>query len=594
MEKDTLKVKVKTIKNEIYELEVAKDIEINNFKTEIEKVSNIEKGLIRIIYKGKQLKEGDTLDKFIKQDGETVHLIKGVPKAPEPAQQQTDQTTNNNPNLANTIPLNNNAPQPPQMQHANDLFGNMGNIFGMMQGMMPPGNNMPQQPAPPMPNQLPTNNSPNQGPIFQRLTTSNGTNAIHIQSTTQQRPATNLRPANQSPFGVASLNDQAMHLNFPPIEGQNLNTESPVTYSLEHSQLHNCASHLTRINPSQGTRMFAPDVPRLTGERNSLSLLGNYLRLLTSQLENVNPVLRRAADLLERENLMQGRSRVDFGEFSHNVGNALNCLANGITSVAPLMRDLRLTGNVGEFGVVGQQRNTDPSRVPPMQPTNTPSETARVDPQANQAPPNQQANPNPPTNAQSNPQVNVQINGQPGNINEIFGNIDIGSIMQNLGPMMGQQAGENPSQGNPLGNIDLNSIMQNLGPIMGQMGMQNPPQEAQPNAPQNMQAQPNPNNVPQNPQENTNQQQPQAQVISIDIDTQVIHDNQPDANQDAGQNMNQNPLGGMINNLLGPGGMNEIQNALQGNNADPQVQGLVNAANSIFANLSNGQGGGMN
>lgn len=54
MEKDTLKVKVKTIKNEIYELEVAKDLEIGAFKTEIEKVSSIEKNLIRIIYKGKQ------------------------------------------------------------------------------------------------------------------------------------------------------------------------------------------------------------------------------------------------------------------------------------------------------------------------------------------------------------------------------------------------------------------------------------------------------------------------------------------------------------------------------------------------------------
>ena len=124
MEANTIKVKVKTIKNEIYELDVPKNIEIGDFKTEIEKVSGIEKNIIRIIFKGKQLKEGDTLDKFIKNDGETVHLIKGIAQnKPDQPQANTTGTqnapTNNSqnptdPNIQNSIPLNNSRNQQQQ------------------------------------------------------------------------------------------------------------------------------------------------------------------------------------------------------------------------------------------------------------------------------------------------------------------------------------------------------------------------------------------------------------------------------------------------------------------------------------------------
>lgn len=120
MEASTIKVKIKTMQAEIYELEVNKTIEISDFKSEIEKVSSIEKNAMRLAYKGKQLKDGETLDKFVKQDNEVVHLIKGTPQLPPnpaPADQQNAQSQPTQPQ-----------PQP-QPNQGNQPQGNANNLF---------------------------------------------------------------------------------------------------------------------------------------------------------------------------------------------------------------------------------------------------------------------------------------------------------------------------------------------------------------------------------------------------------------------------------------------------------------------------------
>lgn len=493
----------------------------------------------------------------------------------------------------------NSDPQQPQNQQdnqqanqqANNLFGNFSNIFGMFtQVTNAGGQQQGQNPGPQSPN------NPNiqvQGPTIQRINAPGippGT--IHISNT--RRVTSNLSSSNPQASGVQSINDNEMNLNFPRIEGNSLNTEQPVTYSLQHSQLHNCNLHLQRVSGAHGNMMFAPEVPRLPGDRNSLSLLGNYLRLLLSQLENINPMLRRASDLLERENLLQGRSRVDFGEFSHNIGNALSSLANGISSVAPLMRDLRFADT--GFGVVNQPRNANPN-APPNQPQNTPVDTDRVEqlttqqnqppnqvqpnqPETNQMQENQAQQTQPqPQNVQSNPQVSVQISSNPVNMNDVLGQLggmDFGALLGNLGPMMAQGNQPQNQEGQPTGpqqqgGMDFGALLGNLGPMMAQMNQGNQPQnqQAQPTEPQQQQAQENSNNQAQNQPEGSNQ-------------------------QNVGPDLNNGPLGGMISNLLGPGGMNEIQNALQGNSADPQVSGLVNMANNMFANMQGGQGLDLN
>jgi len=47
-----------------------------------------------------------------------------------------------------------------------------------------------------------------------------------------------------------------------------------------------------------------------------------------------------------------------------------------------------------------------------------------------------------------------------------------------------------------------------------------------------------------------------------------------------------------MNNLLGPGGLNNLQEAMSGGEANPQVAGLMNMANNMFANMGQ-QGGGI-
>lgn len=197
-----------------------------------------------------------------------------------------------------------------------------------------------------------------------------------------------MRATNLEANGVVSINTAGITLNFPRIEGQAL-TNNPVTYTLPHSRLHEAGDYLNRIRGGQFNS--GPEIPRIEQQRNSLGLLSSYLNLLHTQLENVNPMLRRASDLLERENLVQGGTRQEFGEFAHNIGHALHNLSDGIEPVALLLRDLRFLPNSGSFGVIENQQNPNQNQQssPVQRPANQQpgSSPQRQQPMPNQAGP---------------------------------------------------------------------------------------------------------------------------------------------------------------------------------------------------------------
>jgi hypothetical protein len=407
MEKSTVQVKVKTIQNVVYELEVAKDIDIGDFKSEIQKVSGMQKDEMRLIYRGKHLKDGESLDKFIKQDNETVHLIKGMragpPAEPNPQSAPTNQNIGGNP-----IPLINNPPNPPTaqappQQNVNAMFGGIfDQIFGNLQGVS-------AQIGQPRPPAQPAQQNPQQA---------------QPQNVPAPDPA--IVNAQVRADGLQSIDNRGMSVNFPRIEGQNVSEEF-TTYTLNHTRLHESADYLGRITGPQAR--VGPEVPTLSGSRNSLGVLGSYLGLLNTQLEHLNPVLRRASDILERESMVQGQARQEFGNFSHNIGNALNSLSQGIDSVAPLLRDLRFMPESGRFGVVSAQNPpVDPAQA---QPQAQPGQPGPQQPQVFNIPANQGA-----------PAFNLQIHGNPQGLDGIINQFAGGPFAQ-FGEMINNARNQN-------------------------------------------------------------------------------------------------------------------------------------------------------
>lgn len=229
LEKTTFSIKVKTIQNELFELEVNKSIDIEEFKSEIEKVSKIDKNSIRLVYKGKQLKDGP-LDKFIKQDGETVHLIKGVSNTgqnPNDSQPQANiqQNANQNQTENQTGQTQNNQNQNPRQNMLNNLFGGTQPVFEITQSIRTNIGNLGPNGQPQAQNTNPQGNQNNAQNSQQNVGPQQGVNNPNI---------TNARAANVRVDGVVSMNNNGITLNFPAIENQTL-SENPVSYTLAHS-----------------------------------------------------------------------------------------------------------------------------------------------------------------------------------------------------------------------------------------------------------------------------------------------------------------------------------------------------------------------
>lgn len=104
----TMKLKIKCLKSDDFDLEIDKEASVDDLKEEIHKTQNIEPTKQRLIYKGRVLKSEKKLKDYKICDGVTVHLIKRKQPTTNP---QNDEPTPQN----STISNNNNGPPPPNV-----------------------------------------------------------------------------------------------------------------------------------------------------------------------------------------------------------------------------------------------------------------------------------------------------------------------------------------------------------------------------------------------------------------------------------------------------------------------------------------------
>lgn len=121
-------LKLKKLDNTTVTIEVPEDILVKDMRKIIELKSGIPENQQRLIYKAKLLKDEFKLNDVIKEDNETVHLIKKPQDASEPASSSTAQSSQ--PSAGVRFP-----PGPGQM---GGQMPPLGNLNSLLSGMFPP------------------------------------------------------------------------------------------------------------------------------------------------------------------------------------------------------------------------------------------------------------------------------------------------------------------------------------------------------------------------------------------------------------------------------------------------------------------------
>ena len=73
--KQQRKLKFKTLDGKVTHLECDYDIKVIDLKKKLEEIYKIQPNRQRLLYKGKQFKDEETLDKLVEKDDTIIHLV---------------------------------------------------------------------------------------------------------------------------------------------------------------------------------------------------------------------------------------------------------------------------------------------------------------------------------------------------------------------------------------------------------------------------------------------------------------------------------------------------------------------------------------
>ena len=117
------KLKFKTLDGKMVNLECDYDIKILDLKKKLQDIYKMEPNRQRLLNKGKQFKDDDTLDKYVEKDDTIIHLVFRSESDVKSAQENATNNAQNNNTQNNTNPNN-------QRQNAN--ANPLQNIFSMI------------------------------------------------------------------------------------------------------------------------------------------------------------------------------------------------------------------------------------------------------------------------------------------------------------------------------------------------------------------------------------------------------------------------------------------------------------------------------
>eukprot|EP00347_Sterkiella_histriomuscorum_P022410 403338593 len=411
-------IKIKSIDGSVLEIRVDPNITVAEFRKVIQQHTQVAPELQRLIYKAKLLADEQPLSTYIKEDGETIHMVKRP--APEPGQQQSQ--PNIPPGQQSQPGQQQQQQQQPNMNAnpfeslINNLMGNVGNLFGGMPQGQPQGTHVHHH-HPPHGQGAPigvtiqtsvTNPNQNQPFNFQQIPNMMGPNPNMRQFIVRPPGAGQPMPMPfPFPFGQPPVQGNIhvhQHHSHPPqqqppqaqdqqqllAQQQQQQQRGPQVIQLPHQNVFQIGSICNQMM-GRDAQFPGPMMPQLPFDRNMCVLLGSYLNNLSQNLQRLLPFMQRCGDLLQRESLLQNpRDRTLTQDLAHQVGRALEEVARSSASVAHFYREINLGENPGAFTVQTEGYNRDfqailqqagtVQRIPPHQ---QPHQMSQVRPQLN-------------------------------------------------------------------------------------------------------------------------------------------------------------------------------------------------------------------
>ena len=337
------KIKFKTLDSKITELTVDAKIPITELKQKIKEMFNAPPEGQRLIFRGKQMKDGQTLDEHIKEDNEIIHLMF---KTPEQLQAQAQQAQNQ----TNTANVNSN----PQIGTFNfmDTFNSLLSSFQNPSGANTTNSNsqgtQPQQPQQPGQGPQPqvdfqnilSQGLGNMGVVFTNVrptvsVTAINPNSINVQRNTNTQPQSQTTNTNQQQSSSIQLVNEN---NMFPIQMSENDRRYENFLRQINTNISNCQHTLQTNGPSV-------PLPLLNTAQNILTAISRALRYYILGLQDLIPNLMRLSELLEREQLITNvDDRRKANDLMKRCGLALNDISKASTGVSKVL-------NSGSFGV---------------------------------------------------------------------------------------------------------------------------------------------------------------------------------------------------------------------------------------------------
>ena len=385
--KQQRKLKFKTLDGKITSLECDYDIKILDLKKKLEEIFKIEPNRQRLLNKGKQFKDDETLDKLVEKDDTIIHLVFRSESDVKSLQENTTQNTQNN-NTQNNNNSNNQNQNANPFQNIFNMIYNSDEIRNITTTVVSQILGQNQNPANPNQNnaQNTNNNNPTNPPI------NIGNTQYHSLNLTESLNLVNspLHPASQSPnltnpppFNlnnpVPGTNPQSQgnstqnqNSNNPPLNPNNYSCQFPISTS-ERDKKYD--AHLKKIDEELNStdelmsNKIEPRIPLplINTTQNVFTAISRQLRKYVIVNQNMLCHLMRLADLMEREQFitdsearMTGNKLLDqaYKALAHT-SKASQYLSNVIKS-----SNFNTQPNTGYIGVVCQEIGLQSTSIP--------------------------------------------------------------------------------------------------------------------------------------------------------------------------------------------------------------------------------------
>ena len=380
--KQQRKLKFKTLDGKITNLECDYDIKIIDLKKKLQEIYKIVPNRQRLLNKGKQFKDEETLDKLVEKDDTVIHLVFRSESDVKAAQENASQN-NQNSNTQNNVNVNN------QNQNANpfqsifsmicnsDEIRNLtSNVVNQIIGQNPNQNNN---------NQNTNNNSTSTNP-----TINIGNTQYHSLNLTESLNLVNspLHPASQSPNitnppplnlgnNINMPNPQSQDTNnqnssVPQLNPNNYASQFPITSS-ERDKKYDI--HLKKINEELNavdeimSNKIEPRIPLplLNTTQNVFTAISRHIRKYVIVNQNMLCHLMRLADLMEREQFItNSETRMTGNKLLDQAYKALAHTSKASQDLSNVIKssNFNTAPNMGYIGVVCQEIGLQSTSIP--------------------------------------------------------------------------------------------------------------------------------------------------------------------------------------------------------------------------------------